>query len=84
MPGQPPPTPPPPTDPDEALADDHYLAVHVEDVPTGDLVVRLPDGLPVEVYVGDDGRRYGRHPSGFTVCYDEEPPRGESDGLEGK
>ena len=84
MAGQQPRSPTPPAGPDEALDEDQYLEVFVEDVPTDDLVVRLPDGLPVEVYVGDDGRRYGRHPSGFTVCYDEEPPRGERDGLEGK
>ena len=33
-----------------------------------------------ETYIGSDGRTYGRHPWGFTVCFDPDAPdpeRGE-------
>ena len=93
MNGQPTPRPTPQAgdEPADALSEDHYITVHIEDVPTGDLSVALPDGRPVDVYRdAGDGRRYGRHPWGFTVGYDETddrpPPTAERrpDGLEGK
>ena len=51
----------------------------------------LADGQPVDVYRDpEDGRRYGKHPWGFTLGYDETadlPPttaERRADGLEGK
>lgn len=93
MTGQPTPSPNPQTgdDTSDVLSDSHYLTEHIEAVPTADLDVALPDGRPVDVYRDSgDGRRYGRHPFGFTIGYDETdnqpPPTAERspDGIEGK
>lgn len=93
MTGQPTPSPIPQTgdEPADVLSDDHYLTEHVEDVPTADLDVVLPDGRPVDVYRDSgDGRRYGRHPWGFTIGYDETDNQPSTtaerspDGIEGK
>ena len=92
MTGHPTPSPTAQTgdDASDVLSDNHYLTEHIEDVPTADLDVALSDGRPVDVYRdSDDGRRYGRHPWGFTIGYDEthnQPPTAERspDGIEGK
>ncbi len=93
MTGHPTPSPTPQTGdgPADVLSDDYYLIEHIEDVPTADLDVVLADGRPVDVYRDSvDGRRYGRHPFGFTIGYDEtdnQPPttaERSSDGIEGK